>query len=122
MWTKHTGCKCLGRAMKNCWEVLQIQPTTDVDVIQNTRRSLIKTWHPDTASSVKEKELYNSRSAEINAACDRAMAFAKAWKPVPGWDGGGATRPNTRASSTVVGTWLYVLGKPVGAGGSWKSR
>ncbi len=108
--------------MRSCWEVLEIQPTTDADLIQDTRRSLIKTWHPDTATSVKQKELYNSRAAEINAACDKAMAFAKAWKPVSGWNQGSASKPNVRPSSTVVGTWLHVLGKPVGAGGSWKSR
>jgi len=67
--------------MKTCWDILEIAPTIDSDAIKSARRSLMKSWHPDVAGAVDEKAAYNARCAEINAAYDQAMTFAKAWRP-----------------------------------------
>jgi hypothetical protein len=94
--------------MKNCWEILGINPTTDLDAINNAKRALLE----------------NSNSPgpeEINTAFDRAMAFANAWKPVS------RKLVNTHASKNETlkkgnSTALFLLGKPVGTGRSWWSR
>jgi hypothetical protein len=69
--------------MKNCWGVLQMQPTNDVDAIKRARRSLIKEWHPDIAVSAEDKQRRTSRCSEINAACDEAVRLANGWKRTP---------------------------------------
>jgi hypothetical protein len=67
--------------MKKCWDILEIAPTIDIDAIKSARRSLMKSWHPDVAGAIDEKAAYNARCAEINAAYDQAVNFAKAWRP-----------------------------------------
>jgi hypothetical protein len=94
--------------MKNCWEILGINPTTDVQAIENARRILIENSNPAALTK------------DINAAFDRAMAFANAWKPV-------SRKPSAQVPSKndpLKGnrTVLFLLGKPVGTGGSWWSR
>jgi hypothetical protein len=59
-----------------CWDILGITPTSDLKLIADTRRGLIKKWHPDTVENVEEKANYTSRCAEINAAYDDAVKFA----------------------------------------------
>ena len=58
--------------MKNCWTVLGIKPTHDLDVIKNARRALVKIWHPDRAHSA-HRNFYTRRCAQINAAFDEAI-------------------------------------------------
>src|SRR5438067_2429321 len=84
--------------MNTCWEILEISPTTDVDVIKTARRSLIKAWHPDIAGIEGDQELYTARCAEINAAFDRAMIFATSWRR----DSSDAAAPEPRRSRVVV--------------------
>ena len=69
--------------MNTCWQILQIEPTTDLEVIKDARRALIKNWHPDIVSDADRKRVYTAKCAEINVAFDQASAFAKAWKPAP---------------------------------------
>lgn len=67
--------------MASCWEVLEISPTSDIDVIKKARRLLIKRYHPDTVSNPQQKEQYTNRCVEINEAYDEAMKLAevRAW-------------------------------------------
>jgi hypothetical protein len=69
--------------MGNCWEVLGISPTNDVEAIKKAYRALIKQWHPDTVNS-DEREEYTNRSAEINVAYDDAIRLAEGWAGSPG--------------------------------------
>jgi hypothetical protein len=59
-----------------CWDVLGIAPTSDLKVIKDARRGLIRTWHPDIVSSPEDQSLYSARCAEINAAYDTAVKYA----------------------------------------------
>jgi hypothetical protein len=95
-----------GFFMKNYWEILGIKPTTDVVAIENAKSKLLKNSQPAT---------------DINAAFERAMAFANAWKPVSRQP---ASRPQSKNESLSKGSRpaLYALGKPVGAWSSWWSR
>ena len=63
--------------MKNCWKVLGIRPTNNLDAIKSARRVLVKTWHPDRAESLFRKQLCDLRCAQINAAFDEAIERAK---------------------------------------------
>ncbi len=93
--------------MKSCWEILGINPTTDIEAIQRARRALV--------------ENSNLRADDLNTAFDRAMAFANAWKPVsrkPAAQASPKNEPLSKGNSAV----LFVLGKPVGTGRSWWSR
>ena len=63
--------------MPKCWDVLGITPTSDLKVIKEARRVLIRTWHPDVVSAPEQQSVYTARCAEINAAYDDAMKYAK---------------------------------------------
>ena len=88
--------------MKTCWDILEIAPTIDSDAIKSARRSLMKSWHPDVAGAVDEKAAYNARCAEINAAYDQAMTFAKAWRPPARTDATNSEAPRVHRSSLVI--------------------
>jgi hypothetical protein len=60
-----------------CWDVLGIPPTSDLKVIKEARRVLVRTWHPDVVSSLEDQSRHTARTAEINAAYDDAVKFAK---------------------------------------------
>jgi hypothetical protein len=110
--------------MKNFWEVLKLQPTTDIDAIKSARRSLIKDWHPDRASGSEQQALCNARCASINAAYDSAIAFANAWKPVePDFDDDQHQPLTARlaASPTITSTLFFVLSRPIGSKSSWST-
>lgn len=92
--------------MKSCWEILGINPTTDIEAIRSARRAL-----PGNSNN----------SEEINTAFERAMAFANAWKPVSRKPGA-ATPSKIETLQKGNRTVLFVLGKPVGTGRSWWSR
>jgi hypothetical protein len=59
-----------------CWDVLGIAPTSDLKVIKEARRALIRTWHPDIVSSPEDQSRHTARAAEINAAYDDAVKYA----------------------------------------------
>jgi len=59
-----------------CWEVLGIRPTSDLAAIKEARRVLIRTWHPDIATTPEHQAHYTARCAEINAAYEDAVKFA----------------------------------------------
>ena len=63
--------------MAKYWDVLGIRPTSDLNVIKEARRVLIRTWHPDVVSSPELRPIHTARCAEINAAYDDAIKFAK---------------------------------------------
>jgi hypothetical protein len=94
--------------MKNCWEILGINPTTDIEAINHARLTLFE--NPKSLSR-----------QEIDAAVDRAMAFANAWKPVSRKQAT-AQLPKNDGLKKGNSTALYLLGKPVGTGRSWWSR
>jgi hypothetical protein len=60
-----------------CWDVLGIEPTSDLKAIKEARRVLIRTWHPDVVSRPEDRSRHTARTAEINAAYDDAVKFAK---------------------------------------------
>ena len=41
--------------MKDCWQVLGMPSTTDVDAVNRAYRALIKRYHPDTISWARLK-------------------------------------------------------------------
>jgi hypothetical protein len=109
--------------MSNFWEVLNLQPTTDIEVIKSSRRSLMKNWHPDVAVGAEQQAICNARCAEINAAYDSAIAFANAWKPVAA---GAETDRGQRmarmvSSPTITSTLFFVLSRPIGSKSSWST-
>jgi hypothetical protein len=59
-----------------CWDVLGIPPTSDLNVIKEARRVLIRTWHPDIVSALEDQSRHTARTAEINAAYDDAVKYA----------------------------------------------
>jgi DnaJ domain len=59
-----------------CWDVLGITPTSDLKVIKEARRGLVRTWHPDIVSRPEDQSRYTARCAEINAAYDTAVKYA----------------------------------------------
>ena len=62
--------------MKNCWDVLGVTPTSDVESIKSAWRALIKTWHPDLVKDSKREEEYTAKCAEINDAYADAIRLA----------------------------------------------
>lgn len=84
-----------------CWDVLQIQPTIDVEAIKSARRTLMKSWHPDVAGVAEEKAAYNARCAQINAAYDDAVRFAKAWRPPTRRDADPSEKKNPSTHSYI---------------------
>ncbi|STJ45245.1 DnaJ-class chaperone [Escherichia coli] len=37
--------------MKNCWKILDIEETTDVDIIRRAYLALLPSFHPETRSA-----------------------------------------------------------------------
>jgi hypothetical protein len=62
--------------MHSCWQILEIEPTSDSEVIGKARRRLIRKYHPDTSSDEGETARLTARCAEINAAHDQAVQLA----------------------------------------------
>jgi hypothetical protein len=63
--------------MTNCWAILEIAPTHDVDEISKARRALMRKWHPDTVTDPNRQNEYTIRCATINAAYDEAVKIAE---------------------------------------------
>jgi hypothetical protein len=63
--------------MTNCWSILEIEPTHNIEEISKARRSLVRKWHPDTTGDSSQKDTYTVRCAEINAAFDEAVRLAE---------------------------------------------
>jgi hypothetical protein len=102
--------------MKNCWGLLQMQPTNDVEAIKRARRLLIREWHPDIATGAEDKQRRALRCSEINAACDEAVRLANGWKrtpadPVISREAAIPRHHITRTSFTVnLFSWLFAIG------------
>jgi hypothetical protein len=62
--------------MRNCWDVLEIKPTSDVEEIKRARRVLVKRWHPDAVDDPLMRDEFTHRCAEVNAAYDVAMKLS----------------------------------------------
>jgi hypothetical protein len=69
--------------MTNCWAVLAISPTNDIDAISKARRALIRRWHPDRVSGSVQKHFYTARCARINVAHDEAVKLASMARKTP---------------------------------------
>ena len=92
--------------MKDCWQVLGIPSTTDVEAVKRAYRALIKRYHPDTisAGSPEMVRRYTVRCRRINQAFRQAIERCATGAPanvgtgVHGeeagakWRGGGAAR------------------------------
>ena len=63
--------------MKNCWEQLGLQQTTDVAEIKKAYRALVKRYHPDTVHTPEKKRKFTVRCAQINDAYNQALKEAK---------------------------------------------
>ena len=103
--------------MNTCWQILEIEPTTNLDAIKDARRTLIKHWHPDTVKDATLKLEYTTRCAAINAAFDEASGFAKAWTPViapsPGASENRRRRPRSGGPLTdfaIRGSYIVTMG------------
>jgi hypothetical protein len=59
--------------MKNCWNILGIQPTTNSDEIKKAYRDLVKKYHPDKARSPEKVRHYTIKCAGIIEAYHRAL-------------------------------------------------
>ncbi len=61
--------------MKDCWQVLGIPSTTDVETVKRAYRALIKRYHPDTISSGSPEMVrrYTIRCRRINQAFRQAI-------------------------------------------------
>jgi len=63
-------------AMRNCWQVLGVQPTGDLEAVKRAWRSLVRQWHPDTVSDPELKRTHTARCIEINLAYGTAIRIA----------------------------------------------
>src|SRR5262245_8534421 len=103
--------------MANCWAILQIEPTHNVEEISRARRSLIRKWHPDTVGDPSQKEAYTVRCAQINVAYDEAVRLAGIRErilrvdPFQGMDIGGELRRSSHSSFRSAG--LLKLASPL---------
>ena len=61
--------------MKDCWQVLGIPSTTDVEAVKQAYRALIKRYHPDTIPSGSPEMVrrYTIRCRRINQAFRQAI-------------------------------------------------
>ena len=70
--------------MKDCWTILGILPTGDSVAIRKAYLELVKTYHPDRASTPEKKRKHTILCAEINQAYTRAIEQAKTYgEPQP---------------------------------------
>jgi hypothetical protein len=63
--------------MKDCWQVLGVPATTDVEVVKRAYRALIKRYHPDTIASQSPEmiQLYTTKCGRINQAFKQAIEW-----------------------------------------------
>jgi hypothetical protein len=61
--------------MKDCWQVLDIPSTTDVEAVKRAYRVLIKRYHPDTIASGSPEmvQRYTVKCGRINQAFRQAI-------------------------------------------------
>lgn len=86
--------------MKNCWKVLGIARTADIETVKKTYRELVKKYHPDRARSPEKVRHYTIKCAEINEAYRQALRECA----VAGTAGMVGPVPSTRLGSTQHGT------------------
>lgn len=63
--------------MTNCWKVLGLEPTKDLELIKTTYRDLLKVYHPDKVTNQDMKVAYTAKCAQINAAYKEAVKQAE---------------------------------------------
>ena len=61
--------------MKDCWQVLGMSSTTNVEAVNRAYRTLIKRYHPDTITSASPEmiRLYTVKCGQINQAFRQAL-------------------------------------------------
>ena len=62
--------------MKTCWDILRINPTSDVELIRKAYIDLMKQYHPDTVQSPEMKRKYHIISVKLNRAYEEAKRAA----------------------------------------------
>ena len=111
---------------KDCWKILEIEPTDDHEEIRRARRTLMKKWHPDTVQSPEKKRKYTIRCAEINSASDQALKFADMQAATPQRNSRKDDRPKSQSKDfsrarpviSVVVMWIGII-VVFGFGISW---
>ncbi|HXG64885.1 MAG TPA: J domain-containing protein [Blastocatellia bacterium] len=114
--------------MSDCWTVLGIAPTNDLEKIRRAYRDLVKQYHPDTVAAPEKKRRYTIICARVNQAykeaCERASrppefhagefpqpaasAEARArYSPPPLIFGGGSLFAKMVKSGIAVGAILF---------------
>jgi len=61
----------------DCWKILGIDKTVDINVIKSAYRDLIKKYHPDTVQAPEKIRKYTIRCAEIIQAYKDAIKYAE---------------------------------------------
>ncbi len=97
--------------MKDCWQVLDIPSTTDVEAVKHAYRVLIKRYHPDTVAS-RAPELvqhYTVKCGRINQAFRQAIEQCLAGAPAESGTGvvgeGAATGKRREKAATWARAW-----------------
>jgi hypothetical protein len=62
---------------KDCWKILNIPPTHDIETIKKAYRKLVKIYHPDKANTPEKVRKNTLKCAEINLAYEEALRQAK---------------------------------------------
>jgi hypothetical protein len=84
--------------MKDCWAMLGISPTRDVEAIKKAYRDLVRQYHPDKARSPERVRHYTIKCAQINEAFERAIEFANAPAPTENYT---SYKSNTDSAETT---------------------
>jgi len=64
--------------MPDFWKVLGIEPTRDTEVVKKAYRDLMKRYHPDRATSVRDNKKANAKCSRINDAFRLALDYCAA--------------------------------------------
>jgi hypothetical protein len=89
--------------MKDCWKILKIQKTYDMETIKKAYRQLIKVYHPDKVHNPEQIRNYTIKCAEINEAYRLASEYAKSYRDAVGPVFPKKTPPATNQSSPSIG-------------------
>jgi len=63
--------------MNNCWNILGIEETRDIEKIKHTYHRLVKKYHPDKAKNPQEAESFTKICSDLNFAYESAIQYAK---------------------------------------------
>lgn len=105
--------------MKDCWKILGIEKTKDVQKIKKAYRELIKRYHPDTVRSPEKIRRYTIKAVEIMQAYKQAIEYANSHESVPKprtVKGATSDKKISRAKSVFFSVLLLalIIGLPFG--------